>query len=196
MGVLPKWSLLLVASGLLDQQSHWAQAVQPDCRKSPELHTIVPLNGQEGLRHEDVIAFGGKGYDWVEKGSGLELEEDFEDDEDEVEDEDEDELLDLEEEEREKNETAGRRLGFDEEVDLSSWRGKGRSPKKKVRFLGDTWKFSVKHRNWSRVETSEAPAGRWKPGSTVFGSHRSIVLFGGCTTTKAVGVKNDLWVFR
>merc|ERR1719392_503404 len=40
------------------------------------------------------------------------------------------------------------------------------------------------------------PEARWKHESVAVNNWRDIVLFGGCTTTNAEGVRNDLWVLN
>lgn len=195
------------AAGLLSLlcASAVEEGSRPPCRKSPELHSIVPESSSpDGSHFEDIIAFGGKGFAWAEKGREEELagredsqtlldEEDAEEDDDlDGEDAEEDDDDAVEEEG-----PAAEPRGGGEPTGLISIARRRRTLKKQVDFFGDTWKFSLESDAWLRVAVgSESPAKRWKPSSTEFEDGRAVALFGGCKSTHMEGVMNDLWVFR
>jgi N-acetylneuraminic acid mutarotase len=132
----PSRSLLVVAiaAGVASSAS-----VHPPCRKSAEFHLLKWPQGDNQL-----IVFGGKGYDWKETKKG--------------------------------------------------------KLKKKVQFFGDTFAFDPSSRGWSQPDAGASaanhPMKRWKPASTSFHNNTAIAMFGGCKSTEADGVLDDLWVLK
>jgi len=72
--------------------------------------------------------------------------------------------------------------------------GKGRREKEAIVF-GDTWSFDLETGSWSNIASPAAMGVRWKAEGAVVNNGRDLAIFGGCSTTDASGVKDDLWVF-
>eukprot|EP00930_Biecheleria_cincta_P025733 TRINITY_DN18267_c0_g1_i1.p1 TRINITY_DN18267_c0_g1~~TRINITY_DN18267_c0_g1_i1.p1 ORF type:complete len:384 (-),score=52.88 TRINITY_DN18267_c0_g1_i1:360-1511(-) len=92
--------------------------------------------------------------------------------------------------------------GFDWEISKSRTSKKGSKERlfmrKSVDFLGDTWMLgSLESPKWTAPDLGmKHPGKRWKVESVEVNGDTEIALFGGCNTTKTVGVFNDVWVFR
>lgn len=73
--------------------------------------------------------------------------------------------------------------------------GKGYKLSESGLFLSDTWRLDLDARREWRNLSTQAPAARWKTGTTPVPSGDTWVLFGGCIGVPVSGVQNDLWVF-